>query len=855
MAMLPFACGRCGRKLQVPDELAGKAVKCGGCGHVTHAPRPATVSSGGPGQPPTLPSVTPGPAAAAPAPVPSVVAEQPTGPPPSRSDATNPSVAPSEGDTGLTDFLAPPLAADELGRLGGFRILKVLGRGGMGAVFLGEDPRLGRQVAIKVMLPHLAASNSAQQRFLREARAAADFQHDHIVPILQIGEDRGAPFIVMPLLRGASLDRHLQDGRPLPVAELLRIGREAAEGLAAAHERGLIHRDIKPANIWLEAPRGRVKILDFGLARLTQSAGGQNLTQSGVIMGTPSYMAPEQARGETIDARADLFSLGVVLYRLCTGAMPFTGKDPISTLMAVLTDDPPAPHTINPSLPQPLSDLVMKLLAKDPAKRFGSADEVVAALQAVARPAPASAPSAAAAPVAPPAAAADNPWADLAEPAVTAPHRPKPAKAGAIPVPPRRLALVLAAAALLGLALGGVVLFEPTATGTVQIEVNDPAVKVAFDNDGPTITGADKESITLKAGEHGIQVTRGDFAFETDRFVLKKGETVALRVEFLAGKVRVVKNGELFAQKGPPPGPQGPPPARPANPDREAAAWVLSVGGKVVIRVADQEKEVAAAGGLPAGAFKLTRVNLWDNQKVTDGELVHLAGLDSLEQLSLAQTRVGDAGLAHLEGLSCLNYLCLRATRVTDAGLESLKGLTNLETLDLSFTHVTGPGLAHLKGLSKLTSLYLWGSAQFAGLGLEHLAGVRLLDLSFTPISDTGLQHLEGLRNLWSLNLNGTPVSDPGLARLKDLSKLTTLGLDDTAVSDAGLEHLRGLTALERLELHGTRVTDAGLKDLEKLAHLKEVNVTGTKATAAGVAALRKALPECEIVWAASPPK
>ena len=165
------------------------------------------------------------------------------------------------------DFLAPPREPGELGRLGPYQVRKVLGAGGMGVVFLGHDPLLERPVALKAMLPMLAVSPSAKQRFLREARAAAAIKHDHIVTIYQVGEDRGVPFLAMEFLEGESLDDRLKRESRLPVKELLRIGREAAEGLSAAHQRGLIHRDIKPGNIWLEGERGRVKILDFGLAR------------------------------------------------------------------------------------------------------------------------------------------------------------------------------------------------------------------------------------------------------------------------------------------------------------------------------------------------------------------------------------------------------------------------------------------------------------------------------------------------------------------------------------------------------------------------------------------------------------
>ena len=280
------------------------------------------------------------------------------------------------------DGLAPPRGPDELGWLGPYRVLRVLGEGGMGKVFLAEDPALQRSVALKVMKPSLARNKNSRLRFLQEARAAAAIEHDNIIHIYQVSEDRGVPFVAMPLLKGTSLDDLLRRVGALQLKQTLRIGSQIAEGLAAAHERKLIHRDIKPGNIWIEPTAGgRVKILDFGLARTTEGETG--LTQSGAILGTPAYMPPEQARGEKVDHRADLYSLGCVLYRMATGDLPLKGNDTMGMLMALAMHEPTAPKLVKPELPQALSDLIMKLLAKDPAQRFGSAREVVAALKAV----------------------------------------------------------------------------------------------------------------------------------------------------------------------------------------------------------------------------------------------------------------------------------------------------------------------------------------------------------------------------------------------------------------------------------------------------------------------------------------
>jgi serine/threonine protein kinase len=279
------------------------------------------------------------------------------------------------------DFLAPPQCPDELGRLGAYRVLRVIGVGGMGVVYEAEEPVLERRVALKVLLPALAASVSARQRFLREARAAAKVEHERIVPIFQVGEDRGMPYLAMPLLKGESLEQRLAREGRLPADEVMRIGREVAEALDAAHAHGLIHRDVKPANIWLEGPAARVKLLDFGLARSLET--DTPLTQQGSLVGSPAFMAPEQAAGEPTDARCDLFSLGCVLYRASTGRLPFEGINLLTTLLAVMHKQPPAPFEVFSALPAPLSALIMQLLAKKPQDRPATAAAVIEAMSAM----------------------------------------------------------------------------------------------------------------------------------------------------------------------------------------------------------------------------------------------------------------------------------------------------------------------------------------------------------------------------------------------------------------------------------------------------------------------------------------
>src|SRR5262245_10687103 len=278
-----------------------------------------------------------------------------------------------EGAVEAFDFLAPSDTPGALGRLGHYEVLEVIGRGGMGIVLRAFDDKLHRVVAIKVMEPALAATSPPRKRFLREARAAAKVRHEHVVDIHAV-EGQPIPYLVMEYVSGETLQQKLDRVGPLETPEVLRLGQQIARGLAAAHAQGLIHRDIKPSNILLEKGADeRVKITDFGLAR---AADDVSLTQSGMIAGTPMYMAPEQTLGEAIDHRADLFSLGSVLYTMCSGRPPFRATTSMATLKRVAEDQPRPIREIIPEVPRWLCDIIARLHAKRAEERFQSAKEV-----------------------------------------------------------------------------------------------------------------------------------------------------------------------------------------------------------------------------------------------------------------------------------------------------------------------------------------------------------------------------------------------------------------------------------------------------------------------------------------------
>jgi WD40 repeat protein len=391
-----------------------------------------------------------------------------------------------------------------LGRLDHYEVLEVLGHGGMGVVLRALDTKLHRAVAIKVMAPALAATAAARQRFTREAQAAAAVRDDHVIAIYAVEEANGLPYLVMEYVSGPSLQKRLDQAGPLGVTEILRIGGQTASGLAAAHAQGLVHRDVKPANILLENGVERVKITDFGLARAVDD---DSLTQSGAVAGTPQYMAPEQAAGEPVDHRADLFSLGSVLYAACTGRPPFCGGGTMAVLKRVCEEAPRPIRETNPEFPEWLVAVIAKLHAKSTADRFQSAAEVAELL--------------------------GRQLAYVQEPAFV----PRPA--GPLPTVAPRRRWVPAAVLILLLFVGGLGATEAsgmtrlvatvirvlTPDGMLVVEVDDPAVEVTVEGDGGlVITGAGPHVVRLRPGSYRLLATKDGKPITDDVVTISRGD-------------------------------------------------------------------------------------------------------------------------------------------------------------------------------------------------------------------------------------------------------------------------------------------------------------------------------------------
>lgn len=665
--------------------------------------------------------------------------------------------------------------------LGGYRIERLLGEGGMGAVYLARDDRLERSLAIKTLKPQVALQPGAVERFLREARAIARVAHDNIIPILHIGEDAGMPYIAMPLLEGESLDKWLHR-EPVPaLGVILKVGRETADGLAAAHARGLIHRDIKPANLWIEGdPTSsdlakqfrRVKILDFGLAR--PATEDTQLTSAGAIIGTPAYMSLEQARGTAVDSRTDLFSLGVVLYRMTTGNLPFSGKTAMAILTSLAVDEPTPPIETHPEVPFALSDLIMRLLAKDRENRPKSAAEVATTLRAIGKELVAAR---------------------------------KAASSGPLPVV---------------VAYPRSVTQSPAPQFNPWTEIDATAPTSDAEKTDPTISERATPSHTEKSKPRrrgiGLWIAAG---------LASLFAVVAVMVA--VGKLTRSKDKEHPPAPGETVKNEAKPTLRPgktqpnrADPDGKAAEWVLECGGIVYLRDTANQTPVPPPNGLPdgwalppdvreatttrdlpAGKFRVVAIRLPDCKAVTADGMGCLVGLTDLVWLDLFETQVSEEGLVHIGTLKNLRWLGLQRTGVKKDWLTPLRNLTELRELRLGDTGLENEALEHVAGLTNL----------------------EVLRLNGTAISDDGLVHLKGLAKLRVLDLIKTQVEGPGLRHLEQLNELSTLDLTGTKLKDAGISHLAALKHLTSLNLAETEVTAEGVQNLQSA--LPECQIAG----------------------------
>jgi serine/threonine protein kinase len=670
-------------------------------------------------------------------------------------------------------FLGPASRPDSLGRLGHYEILEVMGQGGFGIVFRAFDDVLQRVVAIKALAPEMAVTSPARKRFLREARSSARVRHENVVQVHNV-EEQPLPYLVMEYIPGETLQQRLDRTGPLDIQEVVRIGKQIAEGLAAAHRTGLIHRDIKPGNILIEQePQQHVKITDFGLARAADDA---SLTQSGIVAGTPLFMSPEQANGEAIDQRTDLFSLGSVLYTMCSGRPPFRAANTLAVLKRVVEDTPrPIPEII-PEVPDGLCKIIARLHAKKPEERFATAQDVADHLgRCLAEwqqrdhvqpmdsgtPTPAPLPS-----------------------PISSTRVDRPPKTGGVPVPPpvrparagQRRWILAAAVLLLGFAglgiseatsvtdLGGTVirLFSPE--GTLVVEVDDPGVSVTIEGEEVVISGAGAKEIRLKPGQYRVKAS-------------KDGKVVRQEL------VTVTKNGRRVVRIS-----QEPRPQRQvlSATEWEQAVPALSAEGQVKAVVArlkelnpqfDGRVTPTIEEGVVTG-LRLSADHIKDLSPVRA-----FPGLTSLECSGSAPTEGALADLSPLQGLP-LKTLGCSVTNVSD--LSPLKGMP-LTRLYCDNTSVRD--LSPLEGMP-LTVLNVSYTQVASVLPLKGMP-LRVLWINHSRLSD--LSPLKGMALEW-ITIHHTKVSD--LSPLEGMP-LTQIYLDVKAERDRDI--LRSLTTLTKI--------------------------------------------------------
>ena len=666
-----------------------------------------------------------------------------------------------------------------------FVLLERLGEGGMGQVFKARHRKLGQIVALKIIRKDRNAGPDSIRRFEREIQTASTLVHPNIVRAIDANEVDGTPFFVMEYVEGTDLARLVKQQGPLPPAQAAEYIRQAALGLQHAHEKGLVHRDIKPANLLL-TKQGVIKLVDMGLARResVDDTASTALTQLGSVLGTPDYIAPEQARNsKNADIRSDLYSLGCTFYFLLTGQPPFPGGALTEKLLKHQLDPPPPLSTFRGDVPPAIAAVIERLMAKRPHDRYQTPAELAAALANNRPPAPGAA--------------------SVPRPVVNG--RPTDRR------PPSTVPLAVPVAAVVQSATATIPVAAPVAT--------DPFT----DLDTPVPI-----SVTR------VEVPKRPRTGPRRRWLLGVAAVLVVLFAVLSGlgAKMLFFNATTIAN----------PPTVNADKDtpqdkdkdkKEEKAKPPQDWWKAREALAKRGARFVPATYDPDPAHPITSVDLSSCPTLTDADMVNLAALPHVTTLQLGATKITDKGLVYLEALPHLTTLGLNQIAVTDEGLSHLRGLTELTDVNLSFTQVQGSGLVHLSGARNLKVLNLTYS-KIDDAGLAALAGLPQLEqltLQVPPnskqITDAGMVHLKGLTKLKQLSLHDTAVTDAGMVHFKAVGALlTTLDLTNVKVSDAGLSGFKTLIHLQEFQAGGSNVGDQG--SAETTATPKKTAYRGT---------------------------
>lgn len=740
---------------------------------------------------------------------------------------------------------------------GRYEMLRLLGKGGMGKVYLAKDSILGRKVALKI--PEIPAGNDDYvKRFYREARAAAAIQHRNICPVFDIGELDETRFISMAYIEGKPLSEFVGKMNPREVAVVVR---KMAIALHEAHKLGIVHRDLKPANVMIDKQNEPV-IMDFGLARDVSLSDATQLTQAGTIVGTPSYMSPEQIRDtDNVTALSDVYSLGVIMYLMLTGKLPFEG-DLFSIITQIASDNPSRPIEVCEEIDPVIDAICLVAMSKVASDRFSSMIDLSNALndyleqkstqtdgddhnrEAISSP-PTSTTNSNAAVDEPNSVSASERHDSAFEVKIeTEQDRPKfkpKAKPQSKPRPKpksffkqNKPALWISAAialAIVGILLS-VVFLIPSKNGYIRVEIDDPSISAELSSNGMTINSTNKsESIKIEPGEsQSLKITRGNFEFETEDFVLRRGEKSVLKINFVKGNLIATRDGNAIdvERKNKPHvalKPLGKDPTKKTitNPDassktnasiaigpqstnREIAAWILSNrGGTITISTNRKRLHCRSVDELPESNFKTLEAVL--PPTFVDEDLRHVAKLKYLEVLKVGNQLKGP-GFEYFADSKLIKLDCaVGGGAKSNLKLAYIAKISNLQELSLTYGLLSGQ-LGKLKPLRNLKILYTWSTRLEPG-DVDDLAVLsQLEDISWSGNLDdqSPKTFVDSFPNLRRLRCNGTDVSDASVFEFAKLKSLESLSISNSRVTPDAAQRLKSLMPNCRLDFVPTRM-------------------------------------------------
>ncbi len=710
-------------------------------------------------------------------------------------------------------FLAPDESGGSLGRLGDYEILTVLGHGGMGIVLKAQDTNLNRTVAVKVLAPALSAVPSARQRFIREAQAAAAVSSARVVTTHAVEAGADIPYLVMEYIHGKTLQEKIDQQGPLPLAEILRIGTQIARGLAAAHSQGIVHRDMKPSNVLLENRGEQVKIADFGLAR---AAADRHLTHPGEVVGTPEYMSPEQARGEAVDHRTDLFSLGSILYTMTTGCPPFRAPTTLAVMRRVCETPPTSIRKFNPDLPNWLIRIIERLLAKQPHKRYQTASDVADLLShhLDRLPAPSNTQTeiSVCGPSAGPAAARrEHPW--------------------------RRAARAITMFLLL---VATVCLFQLPSDmrlglGTAERTGTEYAATAPTSGKRHEPTRTDPTPVSPQpASEDRSRPSHPTWDHQADQrlinFVLNQG-----------GKVELLDHQDQLLTI----------PLASKIPEGGIREYHLTLWGM-------DDQTFGEFHRLLAGCPKLTRLHLTKlSAEFTQVSLDKIAQIQTLDFLRLGRMQ-RDGGPYQFEVLARINNLRALyfedSPDIGDAFVVAASKIPQLTVFGINNCPFTDRSLPHLTKLTNLVKLMLLSDTEMRMQSIRSLQpfpSLRILELGFPSINDEIWEILLGFPTLHTAKVGyyrGLPeLSGEGISVLNG-STLRLLSFNNLGWTDQGFGEMTQIKNILHIGLLKSVISDKRLSYLEHAKHLRGLDLRYVTISKRALERLRASLPYCRII-------